>query len=233
FNQEKTFQQIKKYFEEKQASLKKPSKLKTIQNQKRAKLKIEAKKTDQTHLLIGVKSANMFDEERYATNLLATILGDGMSSRMFIELREKRGLAYYVNSGTDQSTDTGYFFANAGVKHANLEKTIALILKEFKKTTQEKIPEKEISKAKEYVKGKTLMALESSSAVASYLGNQELFRKEIKKPKEIFQKIDQITATDLMRVAKNIFKDENLNLAVIGPHGNNHNLEKYLTFQNN
>lgn len=233
FNQNKTLKQIENSFEKSKTLHEKIDKLKTIQNQKRPQIKIHAKKTDQTHLLIGVKSADMFDEKRYATNLLATILGGGMSSRMFDELREKRGLTYYVNSGADQSTDTGYFFASAGVKHENLEKTIALILKEFKKTAQEKIPEKEISKAKEYVKGKTLMALESSSAVASYLGNQELFHKEIKKPEEIFQKIDQITASDLMEVAKNIFKDENLNLAVIGPHENNRNLEKYVTFRNN
>ncbi len=230
FNQEKVLEKIKIYFEKIKKSSRKIDKLKTAHNQKRSQLRIYAKETDQTHLILGVNSVDMFNEDRYATNLLATILGGGTSSRMFNELREKRGLTYYVNTEADQSTDTGYFFASAGVKHENLEKTISLILKEFKKTTQKKVPEKEINKAKEYLKGKALMALESSSAVASYLGNQELFRKEIKKPVEIFKKIDAVTANDLMRIAKNIFKDENLNLAIIGPHQNNKNLDKYLTF---
>jgi predicted Zn-dependent peptidase len=149
---------------------------------------------------------------------------------MFEELREKRGLTYYVSAGSDQYTDSGYFFANAGVEHKNLEKTIKLILKEFKKVVEKKIPEKEILKAKEYIKGTTSMSLESSSAIASFLGNQELFRKEIRSPKEIFKKIDAVTAEELQQIAIEIFKNENLNLTIIGPHQKNLNLEKCLNF---
>jgi len=231
FNEKDLTEKIEKYFTKTDKAEEKTEKLKTTQNQERPQIKIEAKQTDQTHLIIGVEAASMFDEDRYATNLLATVLGGGMSSRMFDELREKRGLTYYVNSGSDQYTDSGYFFASAGVKHENLEKTIDLILKEFYKTTKEKITDKEIKKAKEYIKGKTLMSLESSSAVASYLGNQELFRNNIKNPEAIFKKIDAVTADDLMNVAKKIFKNEKLNLAIIGPHENNQNLEKHLIFK--
>ncbi len=231
FDEKEVFKKIKNYFEKNKKPAKKTGKLKTFENQKKPQLRIHAKETDQTHLIIGVKAVDMFDEDRYPISLLATILGGGMSSRMFDELREKRGLTYYVNSDTEQYTDAGYFYASAGVKHSNLEKTIDLILKEFKKTIQKKITEKELHKVKEYIKGKTLMSLESSTAVASFLGNQELFRKKINDPKEIFKKIDNVTTADLMRVAKEIFKDENLNLALIGPHQNNRNLEKHLTFK--
>jgi len=230
FEEKKVLEKIKKYFEEKK-SKEKTTKPEVVHNQKRPQIKIHAKETDQTHLVLGTKSVNMFDEDRHAVNVLAAILGGGMSSRMFDELREKRGLAYYVNSGADQTTDSGYFFATAGIKHENLEKTIKLILKEFKKTTQSKIPAKEISKAKEYIKGRTLMSLESSSALASFFGNQEFYYKKMKSPEEVLKKIDAVTAKDIQRVARNIFKDETLNLAIIGPHQNNFELEKHLTFK--
>ena len=229
FDQKKALKEIEANFGKiKKAS--KKEKLKVVHNQLKPQLRILAKKTDQTHLLMGFKAVNMFSEKRYAVSLLATVLGGGMSSRLFEEIREKRGLSYYVNAGSDQTTDSGYFFASAGVKHENLEKTIEVILKEFKKVTKNKIPDKEIKKAKEYIKGKTMMALESSSAVASFLGDQELFRREIKEPQEIFDKIDQVTAEEIRQVAEEIFVKEQLNLAIIGPHGKNFSLDNLLKF---
>jgi predicted Zn-dependent peptidase len=118
------------------------------------------------------------------------------------------------------------------VEHKNLDKAVQLILKELKKTAQEKISEKEITKAKEYIKGKTLMSLESSSAVASFFGNQELFKKEVKKPGDLFSKIEAVTAEDIKRAAEKIIRDEKLNLAVIGPHKNDEEIRDYLTFKN-
>jgi len=227
FDQKKALKQIEENFG-KIGKKEKKEKLKVTHNQRKPQLRILAKKTDQTHLLIGFKSVNIFSEKRYAVNLLAVILGGGMSSRLFEEIREKRGLSYYVNAGSDQTTDSGYFFTSAGVKHENLEKTIKVILKELKKVKENKIPDKEIKKAKEYIKGKTMMALESSSAEASFLGNQELFKKEVLEPQEIFDKIDQITAKEIQAVAKEIFIKEQLNLAVIGPHEKKFNLEKCL-----
>jgi predicted Zn-dependent peptidase len=149
---------------------------------------------------------------------------------MFEEIREKRGLSYYVNAGSDEATDSGYFFVGAGIKHQNLEKTIQLILKELKKVVDKKIPEKELRKAKEYIKGKVMMSLESSTAVASFLGDQELFKGKIKKPEELFEKINQVKAEELQVIAKEIFVKKKLNLAIIGPHKNNKKIEKYLNF---
>jgi predicted Zn-dependent peptidase len=229
FNQEKALKEIEDKFSLKKKS-EKIEKLATTDNQEKYQLKIHHKETDQTHLLMGFKSVDMFSEKRFAVNLLATVLGGGMSSRMFEEIREKRGLSYYVNAGSDEATDNGYFFVGAGVEHQNLEKTIQLILKELKKVVDKKIPEKEIRKAKEYIKGKIMMSLESSTAVASFLGDQELFKGEIRRPEEIFEKINQVKADELQAVAREIFIKNKLNLAIIGPHKTNKNIEKYLNF---
>jgi predicted Zn-dependent peptidase len=229
FNQAKALKEIEEKFGQKKQT-KKTDKLRTIDNQEKYQLRIHHKETDQTHLLLGFKSVDMFSEKRFAANLLATVLGGGMSSRMFEEIREKRGLSYYVNAGSDEATDSGYFFVGAGIKHQNLEKTIQLILKELKKVVDKKIPEKELRKAKEYIKGKVMMSLESSTAVASFLGDQELFKGKIKKPEELFEKINQVKAEELQVIAKEIFVKKKLNLAIIGPHKNNKKIEKYLNF---
>ncbi|MFO7807056.1 MAG: pitrilysin family protein [Candidatus Moraniibacteriota bacterium] len=220
---------INKYFGDNENNSR-TEKVKVKEKQDSPQVKIHYKETDQTHLLLGVRSVDMFDPHRYADVLLGTILGGGMSSRMFSEIREKRGLTYYISCAADQATDTGYIFTGAGVEHKNLIKTLQLILRELKKTTQEKISEKEIAKAKEYIKGKTLMSLESSSAVANFFGDQELFKKKVEEPEELFKKIDAVTADDIKEAAQKNFRNDRLNLAVIGPHKNDEEIKKYLTF---
>ena len=169
---------------------------------------------------MGFRAFNMFNSDRHALSLLGNILGGGMSSRLFSEIREKRGLAYYVRAGAEMNTDTGYLYANAGVEHNNLSKTITLILKEFKKITVKKITVKELKKVKEFVKGRTQMSLESSDEMGSFFGGQELHRKKIKSPEELFKKIDSVSTEDIQRVAKKVIKNKSLNLAIIGPHKN-------------
>ncbi len=229
FDKDKALKKIKGLFIRKRNKTKKGKK-KVSQQQKTPQLKFFYKKTDQTHLLLGTRSCDMFHTDRYPTVLLGTILGGGMSSRMFTNIREKYGLTYYINAATEQTTDTGYIFASAGVEHKNLEKVVTLILKEFKKIKEGKISQKEIKKAKEYLKGKTLMNLESSSAVTNFFGDQELLKKKVKKPEEIFQKIDQVTENDIKKIAKKIFIDKGLNLAIIGPQENEEKISKILKF---
>lgn len=154
-----------------------------------------------------------------------------MSSRMFISVREKLGLAYYIQTGADSYQDAGYLSTQAGVDHKKLPLAIESILKEYKKIANQKVSEKELQNAKDYIKGKTVMGLESSNAVAEFLINQETYRNEIATPDQIFVKLDKITVEDIQRVAKDIFVPENLNLAVVGPHKNNEaKLEKVLKF---
>lgn len=230
FNEKEALKKINNIFKRTNNGREKFGKLTTRENQKKPRIKIHYKETDQTHLILGVRSCNMFSQDRFATVLLGTVFGGGMSSRMFSNIREKYGLTYYIDAASEQTTDTGYFFARAGVEHKNLEKTIKLILEEFSRVKNKKIPAKELNKAKEYIKGTTLMSLESSSAVASFFGDQELFRKEIKKPAQMFDNFDKLISDDLKKIAGKIFKNSALNLAVIGPHKNPETFEKLLKF---
>lgn len=228
FNEKEALKKISKIFKQANNGRKKKEKDKTKEIQKRPGIKFHYKETDQTHLILGVRSCNMFSPDRYATVLLGTVLGGGMSSRMFHNIREKHGLTYYIDAASEQTTDTGYFFARAGVEHKNLEKAIRLILKELEKVKTGMIPVRELNKAKEYLKGTTLMSLESSSAMASFFGDQELFRKQIKKPFQLFAQIEKLGSDDLQKIAKKIFVNAALNLAVIGPHKKPESFQKLL-----
>ncbi len=230
FDEKKELTKIKKSFSKINLGEKEEFQ-KVVEKQNVPKLKIKDKKTDQTNLILGVRAYNAFHPDRYALKLLAVILGGNMSSRMFISVREKLGLAYYIQTGTDSYQDAGYLSTQAGVDHKKLPLVIESILKEYKNITQRKVSEKELQKAKDYIKGKTVMGLESSNAVAEFLINQETYRNEILTSEQIFTKLDKITVEDIQRLAKDIFVPEKLNLAVVGPHKNNKvKLEKVLKF---
>ncbi len=199
---------------------KRPTTKKAIDRQSKPELFIQEKKTDQTHMILGVRAYDMHHKDRYVLSVLAAILGGGMSSRLFIEVRERRGLAYSVHTSVDTFHDAGYLATQAGVEHENLEKTIEVILAEYKKIATEKIDEDELKKAKEYLKGKLAMSFEGSDDVIEYLVGQEISRNEIVLPKEKRKLIDKVTADDVLRVAKDIFTRKKLNLAIIGPHTN-------------
>jgi len=200
------------------------------ENQKTPQIKIKNKKTDQTHLVLGVRAYNDDHEDKYALNLLSIILGGNMSSRLFINVRERQGLAYYIHTSADAYKDAGYLATSAGVEHKNLIKTVEIILKEYKKIATKKVSKDELKKAKEFIKGKSVMGLESSDSVASFLVSQEISRDKILTPKEIFRKIDKVTEEDILRVAKDIFANEKLNLAIIGPHKVSQELKSVLKF---
>lgn len=207
---------VKKYFSKIKATA--PlGKVKVIDRQDAPQLLLEKRKTDQTHLFIGVRAYNIFHPKRYVQELLAVILGGMMSSRMFEEIRSKLGIAYYISSDSVANTDTGFFFTQAGFDNLNVEKGILTILKEYKKISQKKVPQKELKKAKDYLRGKTTLLLESSDAKASFYASQELLEKEILTPEQIFAKIDAVNQNDIQDLAKDIFVTENLNLAVLGP----------------
>lgn len=230
FDEKKILSKVKKYF----ASMdkgKKPAVKKIVQKQKKPMIAIKQKKTDQTHLILGARAYNQEHPDRFALGILATILGGNMSSRLFTEVREKRGLAYSVHTDTDTYVDCGYIATQAGVEHENLEETVKIILAEYKKTTIEKVSEKELRNAKDYIKGRSVMGLEQSDEVAMYCADQEVRKNKIMTPEEFFANVEKVTADDVLRVAKNVFKDKNLNLAVIGPHRLQKKLEKILALE--
>jgi len=179
---------------------------------------IHFKETDQTHLCLGVRGYDLFNPKRYAQEILSVILGGNMSSRLFISIRAKKGLCYYIQTSSDSSTDTGYIVTQAGVPHKNLPEVINLILAEYKNLRKGKISLSELQKAKDYLKGSLSLSLEPSDAQAFYYGLQELLTGKILTPKEKFAKIDEITPSDILEIARDIFKPEKLNLTIIGPH---------------
>lgn len=229
FDEAKVIKDIEKIFA-KIGQGNKPEFEKVIEKQNSPQIKIKNKKTDQTHLMLGVRTYEDEHRDKYVLSLLSIILGGNMSSRLFINVRERQGLAYYIHTSADAYQDAGYLATSAGVEHKNLLKTAEIILKEYKKMTTKKVTAQELQKAKDFIKGKSVMGLESSDSVASFLVGQEVSKGKILTPKEIFKKIDAVTAEDILRVAKDIFVNEKLNLALIGPHKKSKELLEIFNF---
>lgn len=219
FNSKTIEKDVEKYFKSDLNDRRADPKLTVKESQKEPGLLLHDKKTDQTHFCLGVRTYNVSDERRYALSLLAVILGGNMSSRLFIEVRERNGLAYSIHTSADNTTDTGYLVTQAGIDHKNLEKSVKLILEEYKKMKNEKIDEKELQKAKDYLKGVTSLSLDSSDSQASFYAVQDLLEKRVLTPEEKFKKIDAVSVDDINNIAKDIFVPEKLNLAAIGPFG--------------
>lgn len=229
FKEENISSRVGKYFSQMKKG-KKPEFKKVRETQSNPRVKVKFKNTDQTHLILGNRAYHQEHKDRFALGLLSVILGGNASSRLFVEIREKRGLAYGVSTEIETYQDCGYLATQSGVEHNKLEETIKIILKEYKKIAAEKISGKELQKAKDYIKGKSVMGFESSDEVAMFHIDQEVRKKKIMTLPEIFKKIDKVTANDILRVAKDIFVNRKLNLAVIGPHKDNKRLEKLLSF---
>lgn len=197
-------------------------KVQVEESQKKPKSKIFYKKTDQTHIALGVRSYNLFDERRYALSILATVLGGGgsifMSSRLFQLLRDKMGIAYYLRTASDESTDTGDLATWVGVNNQKADEAIRAILSEYIKIKDIKISSAELAKAKDHMEGSLTLSIETSDEMASFYGFQEILKNEIMKPEEVIKKIRAVTANDVLAVAKDIFRPEKLNLAIIGPY---------------
>lgn len=203
-------------------------KSKVIENQDKPELLIHFRKTDQTHICLGVRGYNLSHPGRYAFDLLGVLLGGMMSSRLFIEVREKLGIAYYIKTHTEMNPETGFLVTQAGIDNNNVKKAIVVILREYKKLTRKLITPAELKKVKDYLKGTTALTLESSDAKASFYGLQELLENKILTPEQVFEKINQVTSSDINRVAEDIFKPNKLNLALVGPFEDKKEFEQVL-----
>jgi len=218
---------VKKYFS-KINTLKPKTKLKVLEKQTKPQCLLQERKTDQTHLCLGVRGYNVFHPQKYAQDLLGIILGGMMSSRLFEKVRSKLGIAYYINTSVEVNPDTGFLFTQAGLDNKNMEKGILAILKEYKKISLKKVPVGELKKARDCLKGKMTLLLESSDAQASFYAGQELLEKRILTPEEVFKKIDKVSQLDILKVAKDIFQPKKLNLALIGPFKDKKRFQKLL-----
>jgi len=228
-NEKEIYQEINKSFKNiSVSSTKKKIKTKNIQN--KPKVLLRYKNTDQTHFILGVRSFSLFDKRNAKIILLASILGAGMSSRLFNKLREEMGVAYYVASKNMTFLDRGFFEIFAGVNNERVYEVIKEILKECKDLINNKVTEEELKKVKSLIVGNLKMSLESSDSVANFYSEQELLRDEVKSLDEKIKEINKVTINDIKQMAKLIFKERNLNLAVIGPYKNTKKFEKILKF---
>jgi len=201
---------------------------KVIFFQKKPEILLYHKETDQTHLCVGVRSYNTFHKDKYVLKTLNAVLGGGMSSRMWISVRERKGLAYYVWVYNNSDLDAGYFLTQGGINNDKVEEAIKEILKQYGLVRNMKISPNELRKAKDYIKGGTILGMESSDAQATFYANQELLENRILTLDELFVKIEAVTVGDIQRVARDIFRPEKLNLALIGPFKDKARFEKLL-----
>lgn len=197
---------------------------------KKPQVRVERKKTEQAHIILGFRGNPLGHPDRYKEMVLGSVLGGGMSSRLFTEVREKRGLAYSVKCDVEHYIDAGYITARAGIKLSGIEEAIAVILEEFRKITNAKLQmtNEELEKAKEYLKGRYALGLEDTHAVAEFYGEQELLEGKIQMLPQIVQGINSVSAEDASNLASEVFVKERLNLAVIGPYNNQEKFEKLL-----
>ncbi|MEK7583362.1 MAG: pitrilysin family protein [Patescibacteria group bacterium] len=181
-------------------------------------VKIFNKKTDQTSVNLGFRVPyGRMDPRGAILEVISVILGGGMSSRLFVEVREKRGLAYRIGAGASSFHEAGDFTTSAGLTTSKLEEALSIILGEHRKLIETPVSAKELTKTKDYIKGKFAIGLEPSDAQASYYGEQELLEERILTPEERLAKFDAVTPEQIQQVATELFRTERLNLAIVGP----------------
>ena len=181
------------------------------------RVKVHTKQSDQAHLVLGVRSRPLIDPDRYVLQLLATVLGGGMSSRLFTEVRERRGLAYYVYGLNHSYTDAGSLYAQAGVDINRIDDAVSTVAAELRKIAQDVVPQDELEKAKSFAKGRFVLQLETSQGLIMFGLRREVLEGRTPDPTEILAEIEKVTAEDVQRVAQELIDKRGLNLAVIGP----------------
>ncbi len=204
------------------------------ENQTKSAVLLKHKKTEQAQLALGVRTVPNDSPERYPLLILSAILGGGMSSRLFHEVREKRGLAYYVRSNSDHYQDSGSFASMAGVDPKRITEAVEVMVDVSRKIAQPTTANKaeispdELKKAKEFVKGHTVLELEDSRAVAGFYASQELLEKQIDNPEQVLKDIDAVTKEQVLDVAKRYLIKQPYNLAVIGDFKDRQMFEKLI-----
>lgn len=220
---------VKKYFGQmKRFTTKAYGKL--SEKQTKPQVYIKHKKTEQVHIALGFRTVPLEHPDQHALSVLSAILGGGMSSRLFHEVREKRGLGYYVRCQSDHYQDCGTLFTVAGIDPKRLDEAISVIIDEYRVIASKtgKITEEEFKKAKEFLKGHFVLELEDSRSVAGFYASQELLEKKLQKPKELIEKIEKVTIGEVKKVAGKYFVNSHLNLAIIGDFDNPKRFEKLL-----
>ncbi len=212
------------------ASGKKGKKLKVKEKQTKPAALVNFKQTDQAHFVLGVRSYDFFNKNSAALSVLGGILGGGMSSRLFVKLREEMGVGYYVRAGNDAYTDHGVFQISAGVDNKRIDEVLHAVLEECRKLKNELVSEEELEKVKECLVGNMKLSLESSDDIANFYGGQELLKRETKSAEDKAREVRKVTAKEIQTLARDIFKGSGLNLALIGPFKDKKKFLKILKF---
>jgi predicted Zn-dependent peptidase len=181
------------------------------------RVRVHTKASDQAHICLGVRSRPIVDPDRYVLMVLSTILGGGMSSRLFTEVRERRGLAYYVFATNHSYTDTGSLYAQAGVDIERIDEAVSTVAAELRKIAAEAVPADELRKAKNFSKGRFVLQIESPHGLIMFGLRREVLEGRASEPEEVLAGVEAVTAEDVQRVAQELIDDQALRLAVIGP----------------
>ncbi|MDX6399305.1 MAG: hypothetical protein QOJ43_2713 [Gaiellaceae bacterium] len=202
-----------------------PERVKPLEN---GRVKVHTKASDQAHLILGVRSRPLVDPDRYVLQVLATVLGGGMSSRLFTEVRERRGLAYYVFGTNHSYTDAGSLYAQSGVDINRIDDAVTTIVEQFRLLAAEPVPSDELEKARNFAKGRFVLQLESPHGTIMFGLRREVLEGRAEEPQAVLDALDAVTAEDIQRVARDIV-DEGPYLSVIGPFDEAARFEKLLT----
>lgn len=195
----------------------KPTYLKAFNSQTKTKAKFFRKDTEQMHVAMGAFGLEMDHKNRHAYGFLNVILGGNMSSRLFDEVREKRGLAYAIASSAKSLKDTGLFTIRAGVDNSKVVETVDVILKEIEKIKRKDVTKSEFTRAKDYYMGQVLLGLEDTLEHMCWIGEGTISLDRTKTLKDILREVNRVTIGDIKRMANRIFKENNMNLSLIGP----------------
>lgn len=187
------------------------------------------KRVDQANLILGVEGYGRDDPKRFTARVLSTILGEGMSSRLFIQVRERRGLAYHISASHNPYKDTGSFSVYAGLKLEKTEEGLEVIQAELERVVSERVTDDELKKAKEMERGRLALRSESTNFLAEYFGIKFILDKKLETFEDYLKKIDAVTIEEIKKVAQDLFKKENFNLQIISPFKNVNKFEKILT----
>jgi predicted Zn-dependent peptidase len=191
-------------------------------------VKVFTKQSDQAHVILGVPSYPLVHEDRYALQVLSNVLGGGMSSRLFTEVRERRGLAYYVFGLNHSYTDAGSLYAQAGVDINRIEEAITTIRDELTTIAADAVPADELEKSKNFTKGRFVLQLESPQGLILFGLRREVLERRVPDLDEVLEGVTGVTAEDVQRVAQDLISERSLRLAVIGPFDDAERFEKLL-----
>ncbi len=197
------------------------------QPQNGSRVRVHTKESDQAHLVLGVRSRPLTDPDRYVLQLLSTVLGGGMSSRLWTEVRERRGLAYYVFGTNHAYTDTGSLYAQSGVDINRIDDAVTTIVEQFRLLTSEPVPADELEKARNFSKGRFVLQLESPHGTIMFGLRREVVEDRVEEPQAVLDALEAVTTEDVQRVAQEIL-DSGFHFAVIGPFDDAERFEKLL-----